>query len=228
VLDVGCGPGYAAFDLAQIVQRSGRVIGVDESAGFVAHLNDQAKARGLTQLAACQGDVQHLGDALGSEAPFDFAYARWVLCFVPRPQDVVAGVARALRKGGRFAINDYFGYEAMTTAPRRESYTKAVQATVRSWKARGGDPDVVARLPRLLHEHGLRIEHIAQHQRIARPGDSMWHWAESWWRNYVPKLVQMGELTPDDARRYFDDFAAMRAETDFVVLPTVYEIVAVK
>ncbi|MFY9341712.1 MAG: methyltransferase domain-containing protein, partial [Planctomycetota bacterium] len=32
VLDVGCGPGYAAFDLAQIVTAVGAVVGVDESA----------------------------------------------------------------------------------------------------------------------------------------------------------------------------------------------------
>ena len=56
----------------------------------------------------------------------------------------------------------------------------------------------------------------------------MWHWGDTWWRNYVPKLVEMGELTPDDQRRFFEDWDAMRAETDFVVLPTVYEIVAVK
>jgi SAM-dependent methyltransferase len=228
VLDVGCGPGYAAFDLAQIVQGRGAVLGIDESTAFVDHLAAQAAARGLTQVSARAGDVQRLGELVEPGAPFDVAWARWVLCFVPRPEDVVAGVARALRPGGRFAIQDYFNYTAMTAAPRREAHTRVVEATARSWRARGGDPDVVARLPRLLHEHGFRVEHFAQQQRIARPGDSMWHWAASWWRNYVPKLVEMGELAPDDGRRFFEEWSSMRRETDFVVLPTVYEIVAVR
>jgi SAM-dependent methyltransferase len=228
VLDVGCGPGYAAFDLAQIVQRDGAVVGVDESPAFVEHLLAQAKLRGLRQLSARAGDVQRIGEVVAAERPFDFAWARWVMCFVANPGDVIAGVARSLRPGGRFAIQDYFNYEAMTAAPRREAYAKAVAATVRSWKAHGGDPDVVARLPRLLEEHGLRIEHFAPQQRMARPGDSLWHWGASWWRNYVPKLVEMGELGEDDARRFFEEQAAMRRETDFVALPTVYEIVAVR
>lgn len=228
VLDVGCGPGYASFDLAQLVGREGRVLGVDESQGFVAYLNAQARARGLEQLSAVNGDVQQLEAAIGHDAAFDFAFARWVLCYPPRPQDVIAGVARALRPGGRFAIVDYFNYEAMTMAPRRESYSRAVAATARSWRARGGDPNIVARLPRILRDHGLRIEHFAQHQRIARPGDSMWHWASSWWRIYVPKLVQMGELTQQDADEFFADQEAIDPEVDFVVLPTVYEIVAAK
>jgi ubiquinone/menaquinone biosynthesis C-methylase UbiE len=226
VLDIGCGPGYASSDLAQLVQHEGSVLGVDESAGFVAHVNAQARARGLTQLSAVAGDVQRLGDALGTRPPFDFAYARWVLCFTERPEDVIAGAARALRPGGRLAIQDYFNYAAMTPAPRRDSYARAVAATVRSWRARGGDPDVVGRLPRLLRDHGFRIEHLSQHQRLARPGESMWHWTTSWWRNYIPKLVQMGELQPQEADQFFADCDAMDPETDFLVLPTVYEIVA--
>src|SRR5262245_45754063 len=79
VLDVGSGPGYAAFDLAQIVTAAGGVLAVDESAGFVEHANAQAKVRGLPQLRAKVGDVQQLAGALAGEAPFDLAYARWVL-----------------------------------------------------------------------------------------------------------------------------------------------------
>jgi len=47
VLDVGCGPGYAAFDLAQLVTRRGRVIGLDESANFVAYANGNSAATEL-------------------------------------------------------------------------------------------------------------------------------------------------------------------------------------
>lgn len=227
-LDVGAGPGYASFDLAQIVQRAGAVVAVDESGGFIEHVNEQARARGLPQLSGRVGDVQQLDEVLANDPRFDLAYARWVLCFVPRPDAVVAGIARALRPGGRIVIHDYFNYTAMTSAPRRESYTKVVAATGRSWRARGGDPDVGGRLPRLLREHGFALEHVNAHQRLARPKDSMWPWVESWWRNFVPKLVAMGEISDSDANAFFADFEAMRTDTDFTVLPCVYEIVARK
>jgi ubiquinone/menaquinone biosynthesis C-methylase UbiE len=228
VLDVGCGPGYAAFDLAQLVQRSGRVFGVDESPNFVAFLNEQAAARHLPQLAAAVGDVQALGATLAHEAPFDLAYARWVLCFVPRPADVIAGIARALRPGGRLVVQDYFNYESMTLSTKSAAYKKAVAATARSWRAHGGDPDIAGRLPRLFAEHGLELTHLAQRQRTARSGESMWNWVASWWRIYVPKLVAMGELTAADQAAFFRDFDGLDPRTDFALLPTVFELVAVK
>lgn len=228
VLDVGCGPGYASFDLAQLVQSHGAVVAVDESAGFVAHVREQAAARRLPQLDARTGDVQELDGVLRGEAPFDLAYARWVLCFTPKPEAVVAGVARSLAAGGRFVLHDYFNYEAMTAAPRRESFARVVAATARSWRGRGGDPDVMGRAPQLLKAHGLEIESLQPLQRVARPGDSMWSWIDSWWRIYTPKLVAMGELSAADERRFHAEFAAMTRDDDFVMLPTVIEILARK
>lgn len=38
VLDVGCGPGHASIDLAEIVGPSGRIYAVDESPLFLKHL----------------------------------------------------------------------------------------------------------------------------------------------------------------------------------------------
>ncbi|MBL8754471.1 MAG: class I SAM-dependent methyltransferase [Planctomycetes bacterium] len=227
VLDVGAGPGFAAFDLAQLATGSGRVVAVDESAGFVGHCNEQASRRGLPQLAAKVGDVQRLGDTLGAEAPFDLAYARWVLCFVKDPEAVVRGVAKALRPGGAFVVHDYFNYGAMTMAPRRRSHDLAVAATMQSWRANGGDPDVMGRVPAMLVAHGFRIEHMVAHQRIARGSDAMFAWPDTWWRTFAPKLVTMGLLQAADCAELLRDLDAIRAsESAFVVCPAVYEIVA--
>lgn len=233
VLDVGCGPGFASFELAQLVGRTGRVVGVDESAGFVAHLNQQAAARSLPQLRGLVGDVQQLGRALTDgaqpEAPFDLAYARWVLCFVPDPAAVVRGVASLLRPGGRFVVHDYFGYRSMTMAPRRASFDRVVDATIRSWQERGGDPDICARLPRLLAEAGLQLQHLNVHQRLARGGEQMFAWPDTWWRTYAPKLVGMGLLSQADLAELLRDLDEVATSPhDFIVCPPVYELIAVK
>lgn len=230
VLDVGCGPGYAALDLAELVGPRGRVTGVDESAGFVGYLRDQAKARHLDHVDGAVGDVQALpGVVPGGRGTFDAAYARWVLCFVPRPQDVIAGVAEMLKPGGRLVVHDYFNYTSMTMAPRRPSHDKAVAATAKSWRDRGGDPDIAGRLPRLLAQHGLRVTRLHVHQRLAMPGSSMYAWPHVWWKTYAPKLVQMGLLAQadcDELLRDLDEIA--RSGTDYIVVPPVFEIVAVK
>jgi ubiquinone/menaquinone biosynthesis C-methylase UbiE len=229
VLDVGAGPGAASLDLAQLVTASGRVLAVDESAGFVDFLTAEASARGLQQLTAQVADVQALENAAGAEpGSFDAAYARWVLCFLPRPEAAVRGAARLLRKGGVLCVHDYFNYTSMTPAPRRKSYDEVVAATARSWLQNGGDPDVVGRLPALLHEAGFELEHLEVHQRVARPGDQMWHWTLTWWRSYTPKLVAMGLLTEAQERTFHDDVAQMTRERDFISLPPVYEVMARK
>jgi SAM-dependent methyltransferase len=229
VLDVGSGPGFGTFDLAQIVGPAGKVIAVDESQRFIDWLRDQAHRRGITNIEAHAGDVQDLA-ALGIvPASIDLAYARWVLCFVPSPQDVLAGVAAALKPGGRFAVNDYFNYEAMTLAPRDPAFSKGIAAVGASWRQRGGDPDIVARLPRLAVAAGMRVTHLEADQRAAFPSQTMWHWPDSFWRNYVPRLVESGHLSAVDADAFFE--AWRRAGSDpnaFMLMPTVFEFIARK
>lgn len=229
ILDVGCGPGFAALDMAQMVGAGGAVIGVDESEGYIAHLNEQSRSRALPHCHGEVGDVQRLTDALKGEAAFDLAYARWVLCFVRDPEAVVAGVANSLRSGGRLCVHDYFNYGMMTMAPRRESHDKAVAATIASWHARGGDTDIMGRLPRLLKKHSMHVTHLDVHLRVARPGDTMFHWPDVWWRIYAPKLVQMGYLAQADQEQLFRDLDEVaKSETDFVLCPPVFEIIAEK
>ncbi|HEX5052931.1 MAG TPA: methyltransferase domain-containing protein [Planctomycetota bacterium] len=229
VLDVGCGPGYACFDLAPLVTSTGAVLGIDESANFVAHAREQAKARGLPQVAAVQGDVQDFAGPQVGEQPFDLAYARWVLCFVREPAAVVRNVAHRLRPGGHFVVHDYFNYGSMTLAPRRRSHDLAVAATMSAWRDNGGDPDVVGRLPGMLAEHGLRLVHLDVHQRIARGSDSMFAWPDTWWRTFAPKLVAMGRLAQTDCDELLADLTAVRhSDTAFVQCPPVYELIAQK
>lgn len=239
VLDVGCGPGFASFDLAQLVGPQGSVLGVDESPGFIEHLLMQAEARGLRQLRGVVGDVQDL-DAAAARATeardFDAAYARWVLCFVIRPERVIAGIAKLLRPGGALVIHDYFNYTSMTAGPRSESHDALVEATAASWRARGGDPDVVGRVPAMLVDAGLRLERLHVHLRVARGGvssqghrDPMLAWPLTWWRTYAPKLVEMGMITRELCARALQDLdETERDPTRFIVCPPVFEVVAVK
>lgn len=243
VLDVGCGPGFASLDLADLVTPSGRVVGIDESERFVNHLLSQARARGLHHVAGVVADVQTMFAAPSQDLTpesFDAAYARWVLCFTPRPAEVIAGAARALRPGGRLVIHDYFCYTSMTAAPRRTSFDVLVQATAASWRERGGDPDIMSRVPQMLSSAGLSLVSMRAHQRIARGGlvnqpdharyrDPMMAWPMTWWRTFAPKLVDMARITKHQCEQALHELDEIAADPDqFIVCPPVYEMIAEK
>lgn len=229
VLDVGSGPGFATLDMAQIVGPGGSLLAVDESPAFLERLRAEARSRSLHTIRTLQCDAQRLDAAQIEPGSFDLAYARWVLCFVADAGAVVRGVARALKPGGRFAINDYFNYESMTIAPKHEAFSRAIRAVGRSWRDRGGDPDVVGRLPALCRAAGLRVTTLEVHQRLARPGETMWHWPDSFWKNYIPRLAASGHLSEAESREFFETWSRVSADPDaFMLLPPVFELVAEK
>ncbi|MBL8747417.1 MAG: methyltransferase domain-containing protein [Phycisphaerae bacterium] len=229
VLDVGSGPGHATADLAQIVGSTGGVTAVDESALFIERLRENVRARSLENVQAHVADVQRLPTLGLPENSYDIAYARWVLCFVPDPAAVIAGVARLLKPGGRVCVNDYFNYESMTIAPKNPAFSRGIAAVGRSWRERGGDPDLVGRLPRLAADAGLRVTHLRVHQRLARPGDTMWAWPDSFWKNFIPRLAQTGHLTQREAEEFFDAWRRVGEDPhSFMLLPPVFEFIAEK
>ena len=87
LLDVGCGPGHASADLAQLVGPQGRVLGVDRSRRFLDALRGMARARGLNHLSA---RAVELDEAALPPIMADGAWCRWVLSFVKRPRDLLA------------------------------------------------------------------------------------------------------------------------------------------
>lgn len=103
-LDVGCGTGA----LSQTIVRQAApraVLGIDRSAGFVGHGRSQIKDQ---RIRFEVGDAQSLPV---ESSTHDVAVSGLVLNFCPRPQQVVAEMARAIRPGGTVGVYvwDYAG-----------------------------------------------------------------------------------------------------------------------
>jgi SAM-dependent methyltransferase len=224
VLDVGAGPGFATLDLAQLVAPAGRVIAIDESQRFLRHLQERARALGITGVETHAQDVQELDVPAAS---VDVAYARWVLCFVPRPQDVVARVAAALKPGGVFAVQDYIDWAALSLSPTSDAFLKVMVAVGKSWRDRGGDPRVGRRLPALMAASGLRVEAIVPLQRVARSTDPLWQWPTTFFANFIPRLVEQGLVSAEDWRAMQRDWDDRSRDPDaFFWTPSMVEIIA--
>jgi ubiquinone/menaquinone biosynthesis C-methylase UbiE len=226
ILDVGCGPGFAALDLAERLGPGGQIVAVDISRRFLAHLEQLAKVRGLTNIRTALSSVERL---VIRESGFDGAYARWVLCFVRRPAAVLREVARRLKRGGTFVIQDYYRYENITIAPQSEVFRRVFRAVHQSWQARGGDPDIGCRLPGLLERAGFEVKEVAPIVRLARPGSPLWDWPDTFFDIYLPTLVKARFISATEERAFRREWARRSRDSGaFFTSPPMVEIIAVK
>lgn len=95
VLDLGCGDGVLSLTIAD---RGANVTGIDPSPSLVA----AARASGL---AVVRGDATQLPFTRCFDAVFSNAVLHWI----SSPDAVIAGVAQALRPGGRF-VGEFGGH----------------------------------------------------------------------------------------------------------------------
>jgi SAM-dependent methyltransferase len=224
LLDVGCGPGYATLDLAEIAGPRGRVVAVDRSARFLDALRNSAVRRCLTNIVPKEIDLE--SDPLPAGG-VDGAWARWVFAFINRPRDLAARVVAALRPGGTLVIHEYVSYATWSFAQRSPMFEEFVQTVMRSWRASGGEPDIARSLVGWLEESGLRIVSLRPYVDVITPSDFMFQWPATFVDSGVQRLVDLGELSEERAeaiRREFDAQAA--APHARMITPTVLEIVA--
>jgi SAM-dependent methyltransferase len=226
LLDVGCGPGYATFDLADLVGPTGRVLGVDVSERFIGYLDAERRRRGIEQIETRVEDLEALSLP---EASVDGAFARWVLCFVRDPRAVVERVARALRPGGAFAVMDYCHYEGFMVAPRGEAIPRVIGAVARSFRQHGGNPDVGGEVPALMHGAGLEVRTLRPLVRLARPDTALWAWPATFFANYLPSLVEQGEITETERAAFWVEWEERARSPDaFLFSPPMVEVIGVK
>ncbi len=97
VLDVGCGFGDTAIQLAQRVGPAGSVLGIDCCNAFLEVARKDAAAAGVDNIAFVEGDAQ-----LYPFAPeYDFCFSRFGAMFFTNPVGGLKNMRRALKPGGR-------------------------------------------------------------------------------------------------------------------------------
>jgi len=226
LVDLGCGPGYAALDLAGIAGPAGSVVAVDRSARFLAHLATQAAARGLHNVHGHELDLDR--DPLPVTGA-DGMWVRWVFSFVSRPRELLLRAAGALRPGGTIVLHEYVDYRAWRLSPRSEAFESFVSEVMASWRESGGEPDIALELPRWLGELGFEVLEMRLLARVARPSDFTWQWPRTFLNVGIERLLELGRIDAAAAeamRAGFD--AAETAPGAFLVAPTVLEIIARK
>ncbi len=133
VLEVGAGPGYVSFVLAERVGAAGVVYAVDVSAEALAHLARLQKERGVSNIE------RFVGDAATLELPgprVDAALISMVLHHTDDPAGILRNVARLLRPGGLAVVAEFHPDGPCDHGPPRQHRLAPDQ--IRTWYEAAG------------------------------------------------------------------------------------------
>jgi ubiquinone/menaquinone biosynthesis C-methylase UbiE len=133
VLEIGAGPGYVSFALAERVGRSGLVYAVDRSAEALAYLQRLQAERGVTQIRPIVADAATLGDTVDEGAGLEpsSALVTMVLHHTDDPAAILGSVARLLPGGALVVIGEFDPEGPCEIGPPRASRLK--RDTVQGW-----------------------------------------------------------------------------------------------
>jgi len=225
VLDVGAGPGYATFDLRDIVGANGKVVSVERSKSFVEHLklqlDENKKNVAVYELDLMEDEIP--------EDNFDFAWCRWVACFVHSPELLVEKVANSLKSKGRVIFHEYVHYESWQMLPPNKYQKQFTEQVMKSWRAEGGEPNIAAFLPAMLHKNHFEI--IATKPLVfnCTPKDYFWQWPESFIEINLIRQVELGSVSQQWATEVLESFKnAKNNPYSMQITPLVLEIIAQK
>jgi trans-aconitate methyltransferase len=151
ILDLGCGTGHLT---SQIAEKGAKVLGVDRSATMV----QQAREK----YPALQFEVMDAREISFAE-PFDAIFSNATLHWIKEPEKVIAGIAAALKPGGRFVAE--FGGKGNTK--------QLLAALGRAWRKLGlpGHPPEpwyypsIAEYSGLLEKNGLEVTYATLFDR---------------------------------------------------------------
>lgn len=205
LVDLACGPGFTSFELSERAGPTGHVLAVDNSKKFLKCVDNWCEERSIGNLSTQLADANDPGLPANNA---DGIFVRWLLCFLPDPERVIAQAAGALAPGGRLVVMDYFHYLAIQLFPESTAFRQVFHKVYESFGDAGGDLDVASRVPALMQNAGLEVTHIESLGKVARPGEPVWQWVRAFQIGYLPQLLEKGYLQPSELQEFEDDWLA--------------------
>jgi ubiquinone/menaquinone biosynthesis C-methylase UbiE len=116
VLEIGAGPGFVSFVLAERVGPTGLVYAVDRSTEALAHLERRQRERGVKQIQRIAADAATLRSN-GMQA--DSALIAMVLHHADDPAEILGNVARLVSPGVPVVIGEFHPEGPCSEGPPR-------------------------------------------------------------------------------------------------------------
>jgi arsenite methyltransferase len=151
VLDLGCGPGYLAAEMAEVVGSDGRVDAVDPSPSMLAIAGRRERSGDAAPVELVAADA---GSLPFDDATFDAAVSTQVYEYVADMPQALAEARRVLREGGRLLVLDT-DWDSIVW---RSSDDERMARVLRVWDDHLAHRDLPRRLPQLLREAGFGVD----------------------------------------------------------------------
>lgn len=189
ILDLGCGTGPLTSEIAN---RCAEVLGIDQSEEMVAQAKTKFPALHFQTLDARR---------LPFHAEFDAVFSNAVLHWIPEAEQVIAGVARALKPGGRFVAE--FGGKGniqQLVAGFRRAFA-ALQIPEPADASPWFYPSI-AEYSALLEGHGLELRHALLFDRPTKLEEGE-RGLENWIRMFRHTMLE--KLGDQNAQRWIQE-----------------------
>jgi len=216
-LDLGCGGGHVALDMARIVGPDGFVTGIDFDPQIVELARKDAKDAGIGNIDYRAADARAFDGG-----PFDLIYARFLLSHLGEPENVLARMRQLARPGGRIVVEDidmsgsYWHPHDPAHARFAELYTTAVRRG-------GGDADLGRRLPAVARAAGLTDIHCNVFQ-LVHAGGSHKHLTAVTMDRIRPAVLRHGLATDQEIDSILTRMHAfVRDPATLVALPRIVQ-----
>jgi ubiquinone/menaquinone biosynthesis C-methylase UbiE len=212
-LDVGCGFGADAAEMAARVSPGGMVTGIDRSEVMIDAAHERHAGAGVTLQV---GDVTALPFP---NASFDACRADTVLQHVPDHRVGLMEMVRVVRPGGRVAGYELdmetFAVDSPHRATTRAIVTSAADAIAQGWAGR--------QLARL-----YRAEGLAEVTVTPRAIATSYVVFELVFAAHVGRLCSGGALDPQEAERWWADLRQAEADGRFLAAITAFVVSGTK
>ncbi len=122
VADIGVGTGYIARRMAKVIGEKGTVFGVDIQPEMLELLEKKMKAAGVQNV---KGTLGTISDPKLPPNSMDFVIMVDVYHEFSHPYEMMAGIVKALKPGGRVAFVEYRGEDPKVPIKRLHKMTEA-------------------------------------------------------------------------------------------------------
>jgi len=207
LLDIGCGPGFAAWDLAELVGPKGQIIAIEREAKYADFFRQELSLQHRRPRAPIDLRITSAQTPGLAASSLDGAYARWFFTFIPDLSEVLRPLQQALRVNAPLVILDYFDWAALAWGPRQETLPLIREGVTAAFDSFGADGCVGQALPSALTAAGFELIDMQPRVHMARPQHALWSWPQVWLEGFLPTVIEAGHLPADILPRWQQEWA---------------------
>ena len=225
ILDVGSGPGFAAFDLRKRVGDTGAVTALEQSEMFLEYFKSECNKNNWNNVYAVLSSVENAG-LLDNQ--YDLIFVRWVIAFVPDPDLFLDKLMASLKPGGTIAFMDY-AYDGLALYPRGGAFENMPDTVRAYWRHGGGDPYIGAKLPLMFKKRNIKVTEFYPVIQAGGPSSGVFQWADKFFTVHIQQMVDIGVTSQELGDEMLKDWTGHRNDPDSVFFsPTIVAIAGKK